>query len=327
MKPLVLVRALPLPLLLCACSSVAVRVPAVKPAEINLAAYQSVGIGAVTGSGNFAVADALEDALTSSQRFQVVDRVHMGQLLKELQLTPADLQTPKGTAKLAKLVADGALIFGETTERFSEVPNRQDWKDEQKNTHVLNTLKGEVYVRATFKVVDIASGRLIVAKTYEERRQDLSQNIDKRPDPVDRHALEVAARQAIVMRFMRAIVPHTEYQEAGFRKDSDLPQFEGGIGHAQRGEWKEAEAAFSAALQDAEQNKKLKSSTLAKCYWNLGLTYEYAGDYDKASELLGKAYKLSNDEAMLPEIDNVKRLQSDSRRLPGQLSANAGSGK
>jgi len=175
--------------------------------------------------------------------------------------------------------------------------------------------------------VDIASGKLIVAKTYEERRQDLSQNIDKRPDPVDRRALEVAARQAIIMRFMRAIVPHTEYMEAGFRKDSDLPQIEGGIGYAQRGEWKQAQAAFTAALQDAEGNKKLKSSKVAKCYWNLGLSYEYAGDYDKATELLGKAYKLSKDEDMLPEIDNVKRLQLDAKRGAGELSANAGPGR
>jgi tetratricopeptide (TPR) repeat protein len=319
-------RALPLALH-CACSSAAVRVPAVKPAEINMAGYQSVAIGAITGTGNFAVADAREDALVNSQHFQVVDRAHLSQLMKELQLTPADLMTEKGAARLGKLVADGALIFGNTIERFTEVPDRQDWKDEQKKTHALNSLKGEVYVRATFKVVDIASGKLLVAKTYEERRQDLSQAIDKRPDVVDRHALEVAARQAIIMRFMRAIVPHTEYQEAGFRKDSDLPQFEGGIVHAQRGEWKQAQEAFSAALQDAENNRKLKSSKLAKCYWNLGLSYEYAGDYDKAAELLRKAYQLSNDDAMLPEIDNVKRLESDSKRLAGQLSADAGSGK
>lgn len=323
-KPLL--PALPLAFL-CACASAAVRVPAVKPAEINMAGYQSVAIGGVTGVGNFAIADALEDALVSSQRFQVVDRVHLSQLLKELQLTPSDLNNPKGTAKLAKLVADGALIFGETTDRFSEVPNRQDWKDEQKNMHALNSLKGEVYVRATFKVVDIATGKLIVAKTYEERRQDVTQAIDKRPDLVDRHALEVVARQAIITRFMRAIVPHTEYQEAGFRKDSDLPQFEGGIGYAQRGEWKEAQAAFNAALQDAEQNKKLNSSKLAKCYWNLGLSYEYAGDYDKANELLGKAYQLSKDEAMLPEIDTVKRLQADAKRVAVQLSANAAPSK
>ena len=37
---------------LCACGTVAVRVPVMKPAEINMAPYQSVAIGDMSGGGN-----------------------------------------------------------------------------------------------------------------------------------------------------------------------------------------------------------------------------------------------------------------------------------
>jgi len=313
--------------LFCACGTVAVRVPVLKPAEINMASYQSVGIGGMTGNANAAVSDSLEEALVNSQRFTVVDRQHMNQLMKELQLSSTDLADPKSAAKLGKVVTAGALIFGDTTDQFRETPSKTEFKGDDKQSHSINMLKGEVYVRATFKVVDVATGRLIVAKTYEEKRDDTNRAVDKRPDPIDRHALELAARQAVVASFMKAIVPHQEYMEANFAKDSDIPQLEGGIGYAQRGDWKQAQETFNSAVQDAEKNVKLKSAQVAKCYWNLGLSYEYAAQYDQANDMINKAYKLSNDVAMLTELDNVKRLQADAKRLADQVSGEAAGGK
>jgi tetratricopeptide (TPR) repeat protein len=314
-------------LMICACGTVAIRVPVLKPAEINMASYQSVAIGGMTGNANAAISDSLEEALVNSQRFTVVDRQHMGQLMKELQLSSTDLADPKSAAKLGKVVTAGALIFGDTTDQFRETPSKTDFKGEDKVSHSVNILKGEVYVRATFKVVDVATGRLIVAKTYEEKRDDTNRAVDKRPDPIDRRGLEKAARQAVVARFMKAIVPHQEYMEANFAKDSDIPQLEGGIGYAQRGDWKQAQETFNAAVQDAEKNVKLKSGQVAKCYWNLGLSYEYAAQYDKANDTINKAYKLSNDVAMLNELDSVKRLQADAQRLADQLGGEAAGGK
>ena len=313
--------------LLSACGSVAVRVPVLKPAEINMASYQSVGIGGMTGNANTAVSDSLEEALVNSQRFTVVDRQHMSQIMKELQLSSTDLADSRAAAKLGKVVTAGALIFGDTTDTFRETPSETKYKDDKQVQHTINSLKGEVYVRATFKVVDVSTGRLIVAKTYEERRDDTNRAIDHRPDAVDRRALEQAARQAVVARFMKAIVPHQEYMEANFQKDSDIPQLEGGIGYAQRGDWKQAQQTFNDAAQDAEKNVKLKAAQISKCYWNLGLSYEYAGQYDKANDMINKAYKLSNDTNMLTELDNVKRLQADAKRLADQVGGEAAGGK
>jgi len=122
----------------------------------------------------------------------------------------------------------------------------------------------------------------------------------------------------VVDRFMKSIVPHQEFMYANFQKDSDIPQLEGGIGWAERGEWKKAQDAFNDAVQSAEKNVKLKSPQVAKAYWNLGLAYEYAGDYDKANNMINKAYSLSNDRDMLGEVDNIKRLQADAKRLAEQ---------
>jgi tetratricopeptide (TPR) repeat protein len=301
-------------LALSACASAPVRVPAVKPAEINMAHYQSVAIGAIFGNGAGPIGDALEGALANSHQFQVVDRSRMDELMKEVQVTPFELLDPKGAQKLSKVLAGGALILGDASDRFRESSNKSAFKDASKASHAVNTSTGEVYVRVTFKVVDVSSGRLIVAKTYEERRDDSTSAVDKKPGPVDRRNIERAAFQAVVARFMKAIVPHTEYMEARFEKDSDIPQLEPGIAHAAKGEWKEAHEAFTAALQDAETGRKLKQRQVATCYWDLGLSYEYSGDYEKADEMIGKAYKLTNDEGMMAELNTVKRLLADSKR-------------
>jgi len=303
---------------LCACGTVAVRVPVMRPAEINMAPYQSVAIGDMSGGGNRPMTDSLEEALVNTNRFTVVDRQHMSQLMRELRLSSSDLADPNAAAKLGKVVAAGALIFGDVQSSYREQPDETRYKDDKGAYHTWYSLKGEAYVRSTFKIVDVSTGRLIVARTYEERADDVNRALDKRPQQIDRIALENAARRAVVERFMRAIVPHQEYMYAHFQKDGDIPQLEGGIGWAERGDWKKAQSAFNDAAQAAEKNVKLKAAQVAKCYWNLGLAYEYAGDYDKGEAMVNKAYSLSNDRDMLAEIDNIHRLQADARKLAEQ---------
>ncbi|HTO95992.1 MAG TPA: CsgG/HfaB family protein, partial [Myxococcales bacterium] len=261
------------------------------------------------------------EALVATGRFTVVDRQHIATVMRELHLSSTDLADPNAAAKLGKVVTAGALIFGDVQQTYRERPDENRYKDDKGVGHVFYLVKGEVYLRATFKIVDVATGRLIVAKTYEERRDDSNHATDKRPDPIDRIALDNAARAGVVERFMKAIAPHQEFMYANFLKDSDIPQLEGGIGWAERGDWKKAQAAFNEGAQEAEKNVKLKASQVAKCYWNLGLAYEYAGDFDKAEAMVSKAYSLSNEKEMLAEIDNIHRQQADARRLAEQAPA------
>jgi tetratricopeptide (TPR) repeat protein len=306
--------------LLCACGTVAVRVPVMRPAEVNMAPYQTVAVGEMNGFGSRPMTDTLEEALVSSNRFTVVDREHIASVMRELRLSSTDLADPSSAAKLGKVVTAGALIFGDVQANYREEPDENRYKDDKGVPHTMYLIKGEAYVRATFKIVDVSTGRLIVARTYEEKRDDLNRALDKRPQAIDRLGLETAARRAVVDRFMKSIVPHPEFMYANFQKDSDIPQLEGGIGWAERGDWKKAQDTFNSAAQDAEKNLKLKSGQIAKCYWNLGLSYEYAGDYDKAETMVNKAYALSNQKDMLAEIDSIHRLQADAKRLAEQTT-------
>jgi len=306
--------------LLCACGTVPVRVPVMRPAEINMASYQSVAVADMRGRGNTVMGDTLEEALIATNRFQVLDRQHLGSIMRELSLSSSDLSDPAKAARLGKLVTAAALIYGEVDHAYRETPSEDRIRNKDGSWMVLYKLKGEVRVRTTFKIVDVATGRLIIAKTYEEQREDTNTGLGRSPEAINRDALERSARQAVVERFMRAIVPHQEYVTASFQKDSDIPQLEGGIGWAERGEWKKAQTTFSQAVGDCQKNPKIKTEQLAKAYWNLGLSYEYAGDYDTATSTVQKAYELSNDRDMLRELDNIRRLQDEARRVSEQTA-------
>src|SRR2546423_2640150 len=137
--------------LVCACGTVSVRVPVMKPAEINMAPYQSVAIGAMSGPGDRPLTDALEEALVNSQRFTVVDRQHMDKVMRELQISSTDLADPSSAAKLGKVVTAGALIFGDVSKEYREHRGEDHSKDKDGTQHTLYKLTGEMHVRATFK--------------------------------------------------------------------------------------------------------------------------------------------------------------------------------
>ncbi|HYZ89860.1 MAG TPA: CsgG/HfaB family protein [Myxococcales bacterium] len=304
--------------LLCACGTVPVRVPVVRPAEINMAPYQSIAIAEMRGRGNTVMGDTLEEALLATNRFQVLDRQHMSSVLRELSLSSSDLADPRQAARLGKVMTAAALVYGDVDTTYRETPWDERLTAKDGTFTVLHKLRGEVHIRATFKVVDVATGRLVVAKTYEEDREDVNTGWAGPPMPIDRDALERSGRQEIVARFVRAIVPHQEYVTASFQKDSDIPQLDGGIGWAERGDWKKAQSTFSQAIAECQRNPNIKTGQLAKAYWNLGLSYEYAGDYDSATNTVQKAYELSNDRDMLRELDNIRRLQDEARRVSEQ---------
>jgi len=300
------------------CGIVRVAVPVMRPAEVNMAGYSTIAVGGMQGHHDRAMTTALEEGLVKSERFKVVDRQHLNSIMRELKISASDLADPENANKLGKQISANALIFGTVEEKYAEEKGEDSFKDNKGVTHVIHKLRGEIALSATFKVTDVSTGQLVVAKTYDERREDTNTGIDEAPRPIDRDGLSKSARGSVLRQFLHAIVPHKDYIDAAFYTDGDLPQLETGIGYAQRGDWKKAQDVFNDAIGAAERNPKIKSKTLGKAYWNLGLSYEYAGDYAKATSMIDKAYQLSQDADMLAELDNIKRHEAEAKKLAEQ---------
>src|SRR3954466_14678558 len=226
------------PLLFCACAAAPIRVPAMRPAEIDMAPYRTVAIGQLRGKADAVLTQRLEEALVATNHFQVVAQQRTASALNDLHLSFADLSDPARAAKLGKALDTSALIYGDADESYREETSEERVKEKDGPPTLIQKLFGEMTVRATFRIVDASTGHLVVTRTYEERRSAMSRGVDRRPDPIDRQGLARSARAAVVERFLRAIVPYQEYVAADFRKDGELPQLESGIGFAEHGDWK-----------------------------------------------------------------------------------------
>jgi tetratricopeptide (TPR) repeat protein len=321
--PSTVLRALGAAILLLswACATAAlIRVPAVRPAEIDMAPYETVAVGQLGGKVDPGLAQGVEEALVASKHFQVVDQKRTSDALREQQLSWSDLSQPAKAAKLGKALGKSVLIYGDADESYREESSEQRIKDKDSSSTVVK-LFGEMTVRATFRLVDVSTGQTVVTKTYEEKRSDTSLALERRPDPIDKQQLARSARAEVVERFLKSVLPYEEFVTAGFQTDSDLKDLDRGIAFAEQGDWKKAQEAFGAAVADLTKSPEPDRKKLAKAYWDLGLAYEYAGDYDKATQTVRKAYELTQDKAMLRELDGIDSLRQVPRRASAERAA------
>lgn len=336
MTPLRALAAL-LPLCL-SCASGRVRVPMMRPAEVNLPGVQTLAITSMTGQGASLVSGLLEEQLVKGGRFQILDREHVDSLMSELKLSSSDLADAKAASRLGKLMTAGAIINGHLEESYTETPHARRFTDKKGREHTHRSVEAELVMRGTFKVTDVSTGQVVVAKTVEAKRGSsrlehaatqvlgalfnaaVDVDHDTEDPPPDRAKLEDEARTELVGNFIRAIAPQQELVEVSFALDGDLPQLQQGMNWAKHGDWTKAQQLFADAIHAAEISGKISNKTLAKAYYDQGLSYEYAGDYDKAIPSLQKAFDLTFDDKFLDEIDNTKRLQSEAKKLAAQTS-------
>src|SRR5438132_5060568 len=91
------------PLLFCACAAAPIRVPALRPAEIDMAPYRSVAVGELRGRADRVLSQGLEEALVAANHFQVIDQERTTSTMRDLQLSFVDLADPSRAAKLGKV--------------------------------------------------------------------------------------------------------------------------------------------------------------------------------------------------------------------------------
>ena len=80
-------------LLMTSCAS-KLKVPRLKPAEINLSAYKKAAVIRFKGPHGREISDSLTQKLFESKRFDVLDRSNLARILKEQNLSISDVSNP-----------------------------------------------------------------------------------------------------------------------------------------------------------------------------------------------------------------------------------------
>lgn len=325
------------------CGTVRVPVSVTHPAEINMRPYKQVVISDIYGNMGQGFSDILKNRLVESQRFQVVDRARLYQIVSEINLSNTDLTDPNTRVKLGRLLGASALITGHTESKYHE----RRWKEDATLTVSPDTAQKEGYKKCksvekgrrvecpiinfyregktettgSIDVIDIQTSRIIKSKllnnTCMKTTQVYSQSYVN-PPLIESAELQNACLMQNVNSFLKAISPWTEIVHVPFEKDKAIPELERGIRTAQIGNMKAAVEIFISAIRDAEGDSTIKPKTLSKGYWNLALAYEYSNEFDKALEALDKAYSLNPLSIYITEKSNIFYRRAEKKKLEEQ---------
>lgn len=294
------------------CGTTKFSVPIKRPAEINLSKFNKIAIGEITGPGSADLSEALTTALFNSKSFEVLDRQHLDQLLKELNLNVSGLVNEESASKVGELIGSSALIFGRVSKYdYSEQIFEDKWQDKKGYNHIDYTREGIAIMDVNLQVTDLTTGKIIAIKKFSVENKGKEISRDEKPPYINKDRLLIKSREDVVNNFMRVIAPYTEYVKVTFLDDSDVPEFEQAIRRIKIGEWFAAQSLYNEAVN--------KYPTNSKAHYNLGVVFEYNGVFDKAEQHLKKAYTLEEDKLYLEELKNSKRMKADRNKLQEQL--------
>ncbi|WP_300671568.1 CsgG/HfaB family protein [Desulfoluna sp.] len=309
-------------LLMTSCAT-KLKVPRLKPAEINLSSYKNVTVVPFKGSHGREIGDTLTQKLFESDRFDALDRSNLDRILKEQNLSISDISNPNSSIKLGKIVGSSALIFGQvytrkyTQKRSSEKATCR--KNKKKYTCRRYKVKGEWNLKVGFKMIDTSTGKIIATKVINESKTKSKSRREERPEITwDKENVFGSLQNSLVDRFMRIIAPYTVYSDVKLFEDDDLPWLETGIKFAKNGEWNTAIEMFESATAEAERNPDIEQKIRARAHYNLGVAYGYSGQYSKGIEELRQACKLNPEDIFFTELKKIKEFRQDEKRLREQ---------
>jgi tetratricopeptide (TPR) repeat protein len=294
------------------CAATSVFVPVTRPAEVNLRGINRIVVGEITGKGGQSIADLLTSRLFESGKFEVLERAQLDRIMREHALNLTGAVDERTAAEVGKLIGATTLISGNVSNyKYDLKTTYSDWKTLEGKQFRTWTKTGTARVAATFKVIGLHTGKILAAKTISREAVRTASADDKLPPDPDSDAAMNEAVGAVVGVFIKMIAPYRDYVKIVFAPtDKNLPELEQGINFAKLGRWGDAVEQFKLAIQ--------KNPTHDGAWYNLGLAYEYSYMFREAEEAFIEANKIKPCEKCLQEINNVRRLAAERKRLEEQ---------
>lgn len=290
-----------------------IRVPVTRPAEINLRGINKIAIGEIKGDGGQTIADLLSSKLFESQKFEVVDRAHIQQVMAEHKLNKSGIVDEKTALQLGKYVGAAVLVFGNVSlNKYEQKMSKANpWRDKEGGRHQTHYIKGTAKLTTTLQVIGLNTGKVLASKTISKTAENTNSADNGWPEEPDKDALMSATVNDAVNAFIKMIAPYRDYESVTFaKKDSDLPELEKCESFAKMGRWNDAVEQAKIATQ--------KNPTNVGAWWNLGICYQFSYMFTEAESAFNEAYKIKPEEKYLIQISQVKRLASERKRLDEQ---------
>ncbi len=338
-------------IVLSACATPSMRVPITRPAEVNLIESKKIVVGEFKGRRGRLVENALTRELVNTGRFEVLDRAVLEQKLRQnnpamtgnvsqavadvliiklfesgkfrREIDRRSLERILGAVdpslsnavdqntleQITKFVGAAYYLRGNVDFDYAQNDNvGERTKDSSGVIHKTYTKQGIAKATTTFQITSLTSGDIVALKTISRTSAKTTSADNRWPANPDREAIVDNVVYDTITAFMPIIVPYVEYVYVQFApNDPKVPGLENGVNFAKAGMWPEAANEFKTTVE--------KNPSHQGAWWDLGIAYEYNYQFTEAENAFMQANKLQPCEKCLREINNVRRLDAERRKL------------
>ena len=177
--------------------------------------------------------------------------------------------------------------------------------------HHTRTSKAEVVIN--IQLQNWSTSETIMDRNFTGYDRIVKSTVDKKPEYIGAEALLKDCRADIVTKFVRAIAPYSIPARVSFLIDKKIPELERSYTYAELGEWENAISLLEKVIVTYKGYNEVH-----KAHYNLGLSYTYTDQYEKARKALDTAYRLKNDERYLEAMKDVDTHAIKQQRLTEQ---------
>ncbi len=275
------------------------------PGEEDLDEVHTVALGEFKGDDDSSarISGYLLDSLNESGRFAMLDEA------------PTKKDAEPGMAKIVAKVREAG---------YSEQEESQDAKCGDKACTV-RTRKGTALVAVNFSLVNAKTGKVLVQKTFEDRREEETQATDGSPPSIDGNALLDEASRKVAEDFFAVLSPHVVSETVYFETDSKAKALKEGANRAMNGDLAGAIESFEQGLEQARS--KSDAVAVSKAQFNLGLALVIQGEYDRGVELLEQAQEPKAKKGWSEMLREAKQWHADAERAHAQWAMGEAGGR
>ena len=313
-----------------------------RPAEVNLKNFDKIAVGEIKGSdsgivsaiekglqalqgretkddGSRKFSNGLMEALFQSERFEVLDHESLKMSLSQNNLVMSSLTDGGNEEKIRNIFGNLALIYGNILDYdYEEDLTHEDRKNKDKETGEITTTRtytrrGTATVKVSLRIVDLRTSKILANRTFTKSEITTKRSSKSRPSAINSSPLFEACRAHIIRSFMRMIVPYTERVYVSFETAKEIPELERGFRMVKVDNWDAAIDIFQKVIETYSN-----SPLIHKAYYNLGLSYMYTDQFDKAKTALAEAYAGKPERKYQNTINKLNVRIEDTRRLEEQ---------
>jgi hypothetical protein len=265
----------------------------------------AVAIGTPEGQCSNGLASRVETSFVDAG-VTVIDRQRLAEIMAEHKLQVTQAFDQKTAAKIGALIGAQALLFIKVLNCHT-ARDRDDHTDKKGRTTYTYATQGTL--SGSMRVVDLSTGRVLAAPRYEGRGEVKSN--DGYPDP---HAAMEAAEKQAAQSIRQALLPWEEKKSLVFFSDTQCSlKAASTLLKSQDidGALKQSEVNLAACTTDS----KVKPSTLARAYYNLGVLQFIREDYESSIANLTDAQKLDSGSTFVSALADCRKAKDFAAQL------------